>query len=796
MRFSPTAPRSNPSIAARLALLAGIAAVFIALVVSPALAADETMPLGAVDPGMVGYAKTVTTGTVVTTFTVEVIDVLYNDSTLEGSLILFRASGPVIDETAGGVVPGMSGSPIYLTDPADGHEKVAGAISYGFDLAEPTLALATPIEEMLSLLTLPGMSPSLPTPARFVTSTGGPVNLGGARVLNSAVIANSGAEPGPGTLTLRPLSGLLTMSGVDSRSRIFRQMKGVLEARGFTVTSVPGGVSHADASGATIEPGASLGAALMTGDATIAGVGAVTYVDNDKVLGFGHPMLWAGPTDLPLTTAYVHAVFPAIRGGFGFKLASALETTGSLLQDRMKGVAGRLGRMPGETTLTARATNLDTGRTTVKQMKIPRVLMGDPNYAWSLADVGLLVANDSVFDAIRSGTADTTFTIKATALDGEHFTLTFDNKLFDSSDISYSTDMDLILGIDALVANEYEPVFIDSIESSTSITSERRTATITDVSILGRRIVPGGVLRVRTFFTPYGSHVRQSIDTTLLVPKRFYPGYARVTASASSGLYEDYEMYEYWGEELPYAYSDEEPDGVAQIVRDFQEQPHNNEVEVRVSDYYWYGTSASKTIKTDWVTYGYQSKRPSSIRLYRTPSTVTYNSSARFYGYVFPRLSRPSVELWMKSSESTETTLVATFNGTTSGTYSRSYPPTTTSTFYTRFKGSSSLMDSYSTRYAVYVKGRLGLTVPSHIRRGHAGALAGYLRPVHAGNVTIQRYVSGRWRTFKTVTLDVDGNWTWNWTPSRTGYYTLRTYWPGDGGHKASTSAVRTIHVY
>ena len=38
--------------------------------------------------------------------------------------------------------------------------------------------------------------------------------------------------------------------------------------------------------------------------------GTVTHIDGDRVYAFGHPMYNLGPTEFPMTRAYVYTVLP------------------------------------------------------------------------------------------------------------------------------------------------------------------------------------------------------------------------------------------------------------------------------------------------------------------------------------------------------------------------------------------------------------------------------------------------------------------------------------------------------
>ena len=80
-------------------------------------------------------------GTEISSFDVEILDVIAAETGLSGPRILIRVSGPAVDDT--GIGPGFSGSPVYC----DGRN--AGAISEGLGEYGNEVALATPIEAMI-----------------------------------------------------------------------------------------------------------------------------------------------------------------------------------------------------------------------------------------------------------------------------------------------------------------------------------------------------------------------------------------------------------------------------------------------------------------------------------------------------------------------------------------------------------------------------------------------------------------------------------------------------------------------
>ena len=87
-----------------------------------------------------------------------------------------------------------------------------------------------------------------------------------------------------------------------------------------------------------------IGVMLVNGDLQMGGTGTVTHIDDDRVYAFGHPLYNLGPTEFPMTRAYVYTVLPSLLSSF--KLSTTGEVIGTFLQDRATTIAGRLGPGP------------------------------------------------------------------------------------------------------------------------------------------------------------------------------------------------------------------------------------------------------------------------------------------------------------------------------------------------------------------------------------------------------------------------------------------------------------------
>ena len=60
---------------------------------------------------------------------------------------------------------------------------------------------------------------------------------------------------------------------------------------------------------------------------TARATGTVTEVDGDRVYAFGHPFFGLGPTQFPMTKAYIHTILPSLMSSS--KMASGGEVIGN-----------------------------------------------------------------------------------------------------------------------------------------------------------------------------------------------------------------------------------------------------------------------------------------------------------------------------------------------------------------------------------------------------------------------------------------------------------------------------------
>lgn len=280
---------------------------------------------------MRGVAYTVFQGTKPESMDVEVLGVLKNSNGPKGDVILVRLSGTKAEYT--GVVAGMSGSPVYL----DG--KLAGALAFRIgEFSKEPIAGVTPIAEMLEINALDqtpearGQEGASTAKAPASTRTSGPG-------LADSPLPGSSVQQYANYLT--PIETPLVFSGFSEEA--IKQFASQFASAGVVPVMGAGSVSDVKQP-EPLEPGSAVSAILVRGDMDIAATCTVTYMDAQRLLACGHPLLQYGLVDLPMTKAQVVATLASPYSPF--KIINSTEPVGAFVQDRHTGILGEFGKKP------------------------------------------------------------------------------------------------------------------------------------------------------------------------------------------------------------------------------------------------------------------------------------------------------------------------------------------------------------------------------------------------------------------------------------------------------------------
>jgi hypothetical protein len=288
----------------------------------------KTIGVNEIHTGMRGVAYTVFQGIKPEAMDVEVLGVLRNVNGPKGDIILVRLHGTKVEYT--GVVAGMSGSPVYI----DG--KLAGALAFRIgEFSKEPIAGVTPIADMLEIN---GLDRS---PAEEVAATKPAINN----------VAGKTASPGDGSASLgstqnfanylQPIETPLVFGGFSEDT--MKRFATEFASAGIVPVMGAGSVSDAKQP-EPLEPGSAVSAVLVRGDMDIEATCTVTYIDPQRLLACGHPLLQFGSVDLPMNKAQVLATLASPMNAF--KIVNTTEAAGTFVQDRHTGIMGVFNKQP------------------------------------------------------------------------------------------------------------------------------------------------------------------------------------------------------------------------------------------------------------------------------------------------------------------------------------------------------------------------------------------------------------------------------------------------------------------
>lgn len=455
------------------------------------LDADLFMPVDEIESGMKGYGLTVFAGTRIDTFQVEILGVRNSTDWTDWDLIWGRLAGGPLAET--GLIAGMSGSPVYI----DG--RMIGAVGYGFPFSDEPLAGITPIGQMLRTFEHDRPSERENTSdGSYQSLLGGllsgrqPASAGAAlEELIASVEALAAAGGGVPESVAAPLQLPLMIGGVDSQT--LRHLSPGLERLGFVPLEARGGGSSTAPSPA-LEPGAGIGVQFIRGDLNLSGYGTLTYRDRDDILAFGHPMMFMGHTELPMTTVDIHFVVPTIIQSF--KYGSVIEMVGSITQDRVSAIAGVIGRVPTLTPLSIAVRDAD--RHHQFEFEMIRHKGMTPILAWiasmrTIGSIGKLagdyaIASTATVEIARSGHPPRSLEVGGFASGG---------------DASMMAGISLAQVLTALLNNPFEEVEIAGISVEIELQEVHRQGTLQSLRVSENVVRPGETIEVALRLRPH-----------------------------------------------------------------------------------------------------------------------------------------------------------------------------------------------------------------------------------------------------------------------------------------------------
>ena len=421
------------------------------------------MPVRDIQPGMQGIGKTVISGDTIEEFNVEILGVSGTQAT--GYNIFARLYGDLIDKT-GGVAQGMSGSPVYV----DG--RLVGAVAFGKTFNDPHYCFLTPIGRMLPLL-----DEQRSVPADWL-----------------------------------PKGTALMAGGFTEYGLEYLQEK----IAPFGLTAVGAG-GTAQESKKVLEPGSSVGAALMQGDMSLGALGTVTWTDDKgNVLAFGHSFMQRGESSFFMTKAWVLGVIPNLQSGY--KVGNIGEPVGSITQDRSTGIGGSLGALPKTIPLFVTANDSDRGLTSNVRVR----LVEDEQLVPSIVDAVVVNTVSKTVDRAGGGTAKLRFHITGVDSKKNIIEIQRENMFYANEALLKNLNQELSEAMTILMQNKFEPVQLYGIDVEAEVSAQVQVAEVFGVRAPAAPVKPEARVPITVTLKPYrGEEFTETVYFT--VPKD-HPG--------------------------------------------------------------------------------------------------------------------------------------------------------------------------------------------------------------------------------------------------------------------------------
>ncbi len=479
----------------------------------------EILPKEELIPGLKGEALTVIANEEIVSFEVEVLDILPGMAPGGGALILFRSSGKAI-EKAGGIAGGMSGSPIYLKG------KLAGAISVGFDFADPFIGGATYIGDMLA--------------SREESYTETPW-FGSLPETTEAFSSPSVSSSSRWKIPL--------VIGIPRQTAVGNFVSRWIAQRYPNVMVLPGGAEPElplSFAAMPLKPGDALAVVLGSGFIPIYAFGTVTDVEeNGRFLAFGHSMFEWGRVHLPVASVYVSTTVKSVEAPF--KIGKLKYLIGTLTRDEGPAVSGWLGKIPKTVSLEISIKDLETER----EMNAVEELAPFADWFVPLSVATVALGLERTAQRISPATVFYSFTLVGEGIppiqwkdvvNTRHQAPRFLPASIAAEFPPVGVADRLAELLHLLLYNPFHPVKPTKIHWKAEIGPEDRLYYVQSLQLLEKegqkepfRIHPGETLSIRTNLQPHRKPAREEV-LTLSVPSSVSPGKGYIVIYGGSKL--------------------------------------------------------------------------------------------------------------------------------------------------------------------------------------------------------------------------------------------------------------------
>jgi SpoIVB peptidase S55 len=477
---------------------------------APSAQNPQTIAVSQIHAGMRGVAYTVFQGVKPEAMEVEALGVMHNVNGPKGDIILVRLHGQKVEYT--GVVAGMSGSPVYF----DG--KLAGALAFRIgEFSKEPIAGVTPIADMLEISALDR------SPAEETSAVKPSVNAAAGKTSSPGEASTLPASGQDFANYLKPIETPLVFNGFSEQA--IHLFAGQFASDGIVPVMGAGSISN-DKQPEPLEAGSAVSAILVRGDMDIEATCSVTYVDSQRLLACGHPLLQFGSVDLPMNKAEVLATLPSPLNAF--KIVNTTESVGTFVQDRHTGILGVFDRQPAMIPVTL-TIHSDAG-----SKEFHYEVLNNPK----LTPVALMVTVFNALHGVNEFGEEITYRL-AGSIGVKGFPEVTMRNMFAPAEGSQPAAMQAALSLGErfgrIYDNPYNAPAIEGVKLDFDLVRERRWARLESARTDVTEARPGDAIIVETVLAPYrGERIVRQIPVK--IPTSASKGTLRILVSDGDTL--------------------------------------------------------------------------------------------------------------------------------------------------------------------------------------------------------------------------------------------------------------------
>ncbi len=312
-------------------------------------------------------------------------------------------------------------------------------------------------------------------------------------------------------------------------------------------------------------PGGAIGVPLVTGDLDMSGVGTITFRWGNRILAFGHPMFGKGAVSMPMTSAYIHDIFPSYQQSF--KLASPVREVGALQQDTEFAIGGTVGRVADMVPMHIHLKNAERDIDRTYNVR----LIKDPVFTPLLLQMVGSETLSGAFGMDSDKMVRVKFRMEMEGLP----TVEKQDFLYAKNDVMMPALGDLFETIMLTQMNPFSRADIKRVDLDVSLEPTRRTAVIKQIAADRNRAKAGEMVRVNVLLEPDDTP-NQFITRVFnfKVPDDAPDGQLRITANAAA---------DYWQGQSRVGGAPPDPDNLKELVEAYTKAGSSNELLVQAS---------------------------------------------------------------------------------------------------------------------------------------------------------------------------------------------------------------------